>query len=207
MKLGIRIFLCYLLIFIICFSYPINLILDNLRIRYLEGVEDPLVDQANILAAIVGLEMEEGEFDPERLRRAFNNAYERPLSAAIYKLLKTKVDIRVYIADSSGKVLFDSENKESEGADYSAWRDVDLTLKGRYGARTTRKDPEDPKSSVLYVAAPILADGNIAGVLSVAKPTTNIGTNVDHIPTPNPAMMFVALPVLEASAMLLVGFL
>jgi hypothetical protein len=40
-------------------------VLDHLRIRYLEGVEDPLVDQANILAAIAGNEMEKGSLDEE----------------------------------------------------------------------------------------------------------------------------------------------
>ena len=51
-----------------------------------------------------------------------------------------------------------------------------LTLEGEYGARTTRSDPEDPTSSVLYVAAPILVHGKTAGVLTVVKPTTNINT-------------------------------
>jgi hypothetical protein len=64
MKLGSRIFFCYLIIFVVCFFYPINWILDNLRIRYLEGVEEPLVDQANILAAIVGHEMQSGHLIP-----------------------------------------------------------------------------------------------------------------------------------------------
>ena len=40
MKLGTRIFFCYLLIFVVCFYYPINWIRDTLRTRYLEGVED-----------------------------------------------------------------------------------------------------------------------------------------------------------------------
>jgi two-component system sensor histidine kinase CreC len=38
MRLGTRIFFCYLVIFVICFSYPLNWVLDNLRARYLEGV-------------------------------------------------------------------------------------------------------------------------------------------------------------------------
>jgi two-component system sensor histidine kinase CreC len=51
-----------------------------------------------------------------------------------------------------------------------------LTLTGEYGARTTLKDSADPTSSVLYVAAPVMVHGRIAGVLTVAKPTTNINT-------------------------------
>jgi len=71
MRLGTRIFISYLVVFILCFYYPINWMLENLRVRYLEGVEDPLVDQANILAAMVGAQMEQKEFRPEELFRTF----------------------------------------------------------------------------------------------------------------------------------------
>ena len=43
------------------------------------------------------------------------------------------------------------------------------TLKGEYGARTSRSDPSDPLSSVLYVAAPIQYENHIIGVISVSK--------------------------------------
>ena len=170
MKLGSRIFFCYLIIFVVCFSYPINWVLDNLRTRYLEGVEEPLVDQANILAAIVGHEMQAGQFDPDKWYQVFNNAGSRSFSARIYQLVKTGVDMRIYITDSAGKLVFDSENKHNIGEDYASWRDVHLTLEGKYGARTT------PATKILYVAAPIRAGGRILGVLTVAKPTTSINT-------------------------------
>lgn len=176
MKLGTRIFICYLLIFATCFYYPINWMLNNLRTRYLEGIEDPLVDQANLMAGIVGHQMENRQFDPENLYASINGVYSRHLAARIYQLLKTRVDMHFYITDRSGKLIFNSENMENVGADYSKWRDVRLTLDGRYGARTTLKDPKIETSSVLYVAAPILVGGDIAGVLTIAKPTTNINS-------------------------------
>lgn len=174
MKLRSRIFFCYFLIFVVCFYYPIDWVLDNLRVRYLEGVEDPLVDQAHILATIISQQMEAKQFDPEKLYEIFDSVYSRSLSVKVYDLAKTHVDLRVYITDSAGKVIFDSESMQNIGADYSNWRDVYLTLHGQYGARTTRKDTHDPLTSVLYVAAPIKIKDKIAGVLTVAKPTTNI---------------------------------
>ncbi|MCG6892798.1 MAG: two-component system sensor histidine kinase CreC [Desulfobacteraceae bacterium] len=176
MKLGIRIFAAYLLVFVVCFSYPINWVLDNLRTRYLEGVEDPLVDQAYILAGLVGAQMSEGRFDPERLYAVFQDVYARSLSARIYDLVKTGVDMRVVVTDDRGRVLFHSVDDEMRGEDHSRWRDVRLTLEGAYGARTTLDDPGDPTSSVLHVAAPIIVDGRTAGVLTVAKPTTSINS-------------------------------
>ena len=49
-----------------------------------------------------------------------------------------------------------------------------LTLQGRYGTRTSRRDTADETSSILHIAAPIRLNGAVVGVLTVAKPTTNI---------------------------------
>lgn len=174
MRLGTRIFLSSLVILGVCFSYPGRWFFDNLRIRYLEGVEEPLVNQANILAAIVGREMEGKTFDRERWYWAFENVRSRSLSAKIYNLVKTDVDMRIYITDASGKIVFDSEDRQNVGADYSDWQDVRLTLEGKYGSRTTVANPHDQGTKVLYVAAPVVVNGAVTGVLTVAKPTTNI---------------------------------
>lgn len=181
MRFGTRIFICYFVIFLLCFAYPINWVLNNLDTRYKEGVEDPLVDQANILAAMIGLEMEENRFDPASLHLAFNQAYARPLDAQIYTLRKTHVDIRVYITDITGRVIFDSQHPENEGEDYSFWRDVHLTLNEQYGARTSPQYPGNPNSpAVLYVGAPIFVRGDLVGALTVVKPTTNINTFLNN---------------------------
>ena len=176
MRLRTRIFICYFLIFVVCFYYPIHWMLDNLRQRYLEGVEDPLVDQANILAEIIGAEIEAGFFEPDRLFAAFEKVYNRALMARIYNFEKTQTDMRIYMTDAGGKIIFDSQDKGILGEDYSRWRDVRLTLSGEYGARTTQVDPDDNTSSVLYVAAPVMVNGELYGVLTVAKPTTNINS-------------------------------
>ena len=42
-----------------------------MRTRYLEGVEDPLVDQASILAEIIGRRMAAGQFRPEKFQQYF----------------------------------------------------------------------------------------------------------------------------------------
>lgn len=139
-----------------------------------EGMEDPLADQATILAEFIGTQMEQKRFDPEALYKTFDNVASRSLRAEIYSFHKTRADSRVYITDTSSRIIFDSADRKNIGADYSRRRDVSRTLKGEYGARTTRANPADPNSSVLYVAAPVMVHGTIAGVLTVAKPTTNV---------------------------------
>lgn len=183
MKLGARIFLAYLLLFSLCLAYPLNWIADTLGARYREGVEDSLVDQANILAAFVEEEMRQQRFAPEQWQAAFARIHGRELAARIYTLSKQRVDCHVYITDARGMVAFDSENPANVGRDYSQWRDVFHTLQGRYGARTSRSNADDESSSVLHVAAPIRIDGALVGVLTVAKPTTNIRYFVDSART------------------------
>ncbi len=55
-----------------------------------------------------------------------------------------------------------------------------LTLRGKYGARSTREVPDDPTSSVLFVAAPIMGGDNIAGVLTVSKPQKSMATFMEE---------------------------
>jgi two-component system sensor histidine kinase CreC len=93
------------------------------------------------------------------------------LYARIYDYVKRESDIRVYLTDASGIVLFDSYDSENVGKDFSHWLDVYKTLRGEYGARTTRDVPGNPATTVMYVASPVVIDNKIAGVLSVGKPT------------------------------------
>lgn len=173
MRLGAGLFCAYLAIFALCFAYPVYYIATTLRVAYLESAEEPLVDMANVLAAFVGGSSANGALDSDRLYQIFSEASQRQVSARIYATLKDRVDVRVYITDASGVVVFDSESRATIGEDYSKWRDVRLTLAGSYGARV-QNNPELDTPLELYVAAPIYIDDRIAGVLTVAKPTTSI---------------------------------
>jgi two-component system, OmpR family, sensor histidine kinase CreC len=177
-KLGAGLFLAYIVILALCFSYPLMQIGGRLRTAYMESAEEPLVDMANILAAYVGNEIERGQFNANELYRVFGDAYGRNIGAEIYEMKKNTVDLGVYITDARGIVLFDSSGRETLGQDFSMWRDVSRTLAGEYGARV-RRDPKAPNATAeLYVAAPVRVHGQIAGVLTVIKPTTNIAAFV-----------------------------
>ncbi len=64
------------------------------------------------------------------------------------------------------------------GMDYSRWNDVALSLKGKYGTRTS-SDPELERTlSIMYVAAPVRLGQKILGVVSVGKPTRNVNAFV-----------------------------
>ncbi|MCP4021799.1 MAG: two-component system sensor histidine kinase CreC, partial [Desulfobacteraceae bacterium] len=174
MKLAARILLAVLIIMGAGFYYLTQDVLKNIRLRYLEGVEESLVDQSRLLSSMISHDMAANAFSAKELHRIFDHAYDMTFSSQIYQLKKQSVDLRVYITDAKGTILFDSKRIAAPGTDFSQWRDVYLTLQGKYGARSSRKNPEKESSTVLYVAAPVMVKGKIAGVVTVAKPTRNI---------------------------------
>ncbi len=184
MTIRTRILLVYLLLIGGGYVYLVTSILEAIRPRYLESMEASLIDAAAFLAAVAETHVTPDErIDVAPLRSAFDAAVARPLDAQIYSVHKTAVDLRVYLTDAAGIVLYDSDAGREEGRDYSRWNDVLLTLQGRYGARASRLDLEDESSLVIHVAAPVRRDDRIVGVLSVGKPTANINALVDSVRT------------------------
>lgn len=141
--------------------------------QYFEAVEEPMVDVANILAEIIGAQAKGGVLEPQSVETAIRAAQQRQLNAQIYNLSKTKVDMQVYVTDAQGRVLFDSAGLEKPGT-ISNHRDVNLTLMGEYGARSSRTSEYDPLSIVMYVGAPIRQNGKTIGMISVAKPQRGV---------------------------------
>jgi two-component system sensor histidine kinase CreC len=139
-----------------------------------QATEEMMVDTANVLAELVALEARDGRFDTGGLRTAFEGAHRRQLEARIFEHLKRQIGIHVYLTDSRGRVVFDSDGGRREGQDLSAKRDVALTLTGRYGARSSRENAKDASSSILYVAAPVGDPGQPVGVLTVYKPQLDV---------------------------------
>jgi len=155
----------------------VSLLVDDLRPRYLESMEETMVDTAEVRAGVAAQHDEAGRV--VALRAAFARAVERRLDARIYGLTKTRVELRAYLTDAQGRVLFDARTPSAEGEDLSHWHDVKRTLDGIYGARTTRSDPADARSAVLHVAAPVIVDGRTVGVLTVMKPAHSVTAFMD----------------------------
>jgi two-component system sensor histidine kinase CreC len=170
MSLTARILLGFLALSLAGWFFVLRPVADRVERQYLEAAEEPMVDAAEILAALVGAEMDAGRDPVAALRAAFDRASARTLDARIYSLHKEKVSLDAYLTDASGVVRFDSAHPERVGQNLSNALDVFLTLHDQYGARSTRDDEYDSASSVMYVAAPVRAGGRIAGVLSVYKP-------------------------------------
>lgn len=173
-----RVFIGILLIYVLGVAFLLYRIVADLDTRYRESAEESLVETSHLLATLIEGNVRDGKVRVESLKPAFQALYARHFDTQIYALHKTRVQLRAYVTDAGGRVLFDSLGRV-QGQDYSHWRDVKLTLEGKYGARTTRDDPDDPRTSVMYVAAPIYAQKRIIGVATVGKPVRSFGQFVE----------------------------
>lgn len=157
------------------------LVLGDVRPHTFGATEESLVETAVVLASMVEARAGTDAISLEELRDTLDRALHRPLQARIYDIEKRAVELRVYVTDARGRVLYDSDRGKDEGQDYSDWRDVNRALRGEYGARATRRDPKDPFSAVFYVAVPIRSDGRILGVLAVGKQAQDVKSLVYNL--------------------------
>ena len=171
-----RIFIGLLLIYAVGMAFVLYNVVSDLDPRYRESAEESLVETAQILATLVEQDVRDGAIDTARLDTLFKSAYARQFDVQIFSVTKTRVELRAYVTDRHGTVVFDSTGLTT-GQDFSQWRDVRLALRGEYGARTTLDLPGDPNSAVMYVAAPVYqaGSGEIIGSLTVGKPVQSFG--------------------------------
>ena len=144
-----------------------------------QATEESMVDAAQLLATFIenDLKTEKG-FDEARFRKGFEEALNRKFEAVIHGHLKDHVGLGAYLTNARGKVIFDSSGR-LEGLNLSGSRDVALTLRGEYGARSSRVDKDNPNSSVLHVGALVGPRDNPFGVLTVYKPQSDVLPIVD----------------------------
>jgi len=173
-RIGLRIFLGYFLIVALAALLLMRVFVAEVKPGVRQSMEDTLVDTANVLAELATADFISGHINDGEFARRVRALRERRVEAEIWGMRKQGASYRIYVTDDRGFVVFDSEDRDL-GKDYSRWNDVYLTLRGRYGARSTPSDPEDDASSVMHVAAPLHdAQGRIIGALTVAKANSAI---------------------------------
>ncbi|AZD38594.1 Sensory histidine kinase CreC of two-component signal transduction system CreBC [Pseudomonas chlororaphis subsp. aurantiaca] len=179
MPLAIRIFLVYVLFVGLTGYFVLSTVMEEIRPGVRQSTEETLVDTANLLAEILRDDFKAGTLSENRWPELLKAYGERQPAATIWGLPKNQVNHRIYVTDAEGKVVLDSSGL-AVGQDYSRWNDVYLTLRGQYGARSSRSVADDPNSSVMHVGAPIRDNGRIIGVVTVAKPNSSLQPYVDR---------------------------
>ena len=180
MKIGLRIFLGYFLIVGLAGFFVMRVFVEEVKPGVRQAMEDTLVDTANALALLAAHDLQAGDLEHGRFASGVDALAKRDVDAKIWNYRKRHADYRIYVTDARGIVVYDSAHKDV-GKDFSRWNDVYLTLRGKYGARSTRSDPNDDASSVMHVAAPVRDErGRIIGSLTVAKPNGRIQPFIEN---------------------------
>ncbi len=173
MSLSARLLLGWFVIAGLATVLFLNSILNQVPSSVRQASEEVMVESANLLAEIAEQHWQQGFAPDSAFATAINRYLARQLDAQIWSRHKTGTELVIYLTDLNGTVLYHTDPSQI-GADYSRWRDVSLTLRGEYGARTTRIDPEDDTSSLMYIAAPVYQGDQLAGVLTLAKPNASL---------------------------------
>ena len=129
--LNLVMWIGYVIVTAVAVLLAMKLFTDQFVPGVRQSVEDTLVQTANLLAEIAAHEAT-GRRAPPGIETLFKAYEQRRFEARIYGVLKSEPDLRVYVTDAAGRVVFDSRGRDV-GADYSRWRDVSRTLRGEYG--------------------------------------------------------------------------
>jgi len=179
MRIGLRILLGYFVIVALAALLLGRVFVQEVKPGVRQAMEDTLVDTANVLAELASDDLLAGRINDGQFARRIRALRGRDIGAEIWGFEKRTASYRIMITDARGIVVFDSAGRDL-GRDNSRWNDVYRTLRGQYGARSTRSDPNDDASSVMHVAAPIRNGDKIVGVLTVAKPNQTIAPFIER---------------------------
>jgi two-component system, OmpR family, sensor histidine kinase CreC len=184
MGLSIRILLGYFLIVGCAGAFILKTVVDQLQPVVRETIEEVMVDTVHLLAELAAQDFTDGQFNNQQFGPAIQAYVKRDVKVKIWHFEKVKLDFDIYLTDRKGKVIFDSSGKWL-GQDFSNWRNVNLSLQGRYGARSTREIYGDDRSSVYHVSAPIQiksdrsGNSTIVGTVTIAKPVNSVEPIID----------------------------
>lgn len=179
MSIFVRIWFFFSLILLVVLWFMLYTINQQIKPNVRQVVEDTLAENANIVAQLIAEDVYTGVVQTVAFDEKIQHALSRDLHAKIWQQDKNSIHQHIYITDAQGIVRYDSQGI-STGQDYSQWNDVYLTLRGRYGARSTRSNDKDPNSSTMFIAAPIIYNQQLIGVVSLGKPNFSVQPYIDR---------------------------
>ena len=178
MNLTSRIFLAYFAILAVAIFLILSVFMSEIKHGVRQSTEDTLVDMSNLLAEVLKDDLVEQRLQTSEFKNQVALFLQRSYRAKIFQVDKVSSAMRIYITDAQGIVQFDSADY-GLGKDYSQWNDVYLTLRGKYGARSSPTSKSESDTSVMHVAAAIVDQGEIIGSITVAKANLSLQPFID----------------------------
>jgi two-component system, OmpR family, sensor histidine kinase CreC len=175
-RLSTRILFGYFIVIGLMAAFVLKIVVDQIKPSVRQTIEEVMVDTAHLLAELASRDVSQPNFSQTLFASAVKRYEQRDIKATIWHFEKQTLDLDIYATDAQGIVIFDSTTRNL-GANFSNWQNIARTLKGQYGARSTRYLPSDDSSSVFHVTAPIFAEADgtrLIGTLTVAKPIDSL---------------------------------
>ncbi|NNP68392.1 two-component system sensor histidine kinase CreC [Acinetobacter sp. Ac_5812] len=179
MSIFVRIWFFFSLVVVLSLGFIAYTLTQQVKPNVRQVVEDTLAENANIIAQLIAEDVYQHQVDTPEFDQKIQAALSRQLNATIWQHRKEQINQQLYITDPQGIVIYDSEG-QAVGQDYSRWNDVYLTLRGKYGARSTATNPYDRNSSVMHIAAPIIYQQQLLGVVSIGKPNQSVQPYIER---------------------------
>lgn len=182
MTLRRKIFLTFVGI-ILFFSFSVTYwSIQEGRNVYAYAIEEILVDVSRLFSQQIQQELEKDNLTINEFNwsDSFEKFKKSSFFIEILNLKKVNPALDVYVTDDRGVVIYSSRDSKDVGQDFSAWRDVKLTLEGKYGTRATRTNKDDKSTSNYFIAAPIKVKNEIVGVVSVIKARASVTAILDQ---------------------------
>ncbi len=164
-----KLLIAYSLIVLVGIIYSASTFYQNIIPSARQASEEVMVNTANVLATIFTSHVDDSGKNSDEINNIISNYKSRGEDAPDWSKLTTKNELNFYVTDRDGIVISHSNKSGEVGKDYSKWNDVRRTLAGKYGARTTRVNPERDDTAVMYVAAPMYLNQDIIGVVTVIQ--------------------------------------
>ncbi|MGB0865736.1 MAG: two-component system sensor histidine kinase CreC [Granulosicoccaceae bacterium] len=174
MSVFTRLAIFYFILLSAALIYAWQVFYEDIKPSFRQISEEAMIDNANLMAELMLPLLEQQQPDFSVFDQRVKSYQQRNPQALIWSHLKADTNTQFYLTDARGEVIYHSLDPTQVGEDYSQWRDVFRTLQGEYGARTSLRDPEDPDSGEMYVAAPIRKDDTLLGVFTLIKPHQSI---------------------------------
>ena len=174
MKVRTRMLIAFMVLGLLGLTYLFYFIENKIKPVYLDPIEDDLVETATLLSSVLAVSSQDNLIDLTLFTAIMNNADRRVLNARIYDRIKTDLDLHIYVTDATGIVLYDSNGGLEVGQDMGQKNDINRTLKGEYGARSSWTGSDESRKLNFYVASPVLVADDLIGVVSVGKPSPSV---------------------------------
>ena len=175
MKLVNKLVLTFTVVSLVSIFIASRWLNNEVRMTYSELIEETLTSKASYIAS----QLSNKKLNSKSIKDLSEifDLYKNKINPGAIQNYKNQNSFNIYVTNKKGIVLYHSLSPGEVGKDYSQWNDVYLTLKGEYGARSSRLEEKNPLSSVFYIAAPVFFKGKIQGVVSVFQPELSL----DHI--------------------------